>query len=83
MDEAQNAIDIAVLKEQINGLREQQKAHSEATKAQLNGMESKIDELTAVMNRGRGAYAASLVIAGAIGATALALISQISSYFHR
>lgn len=66
--EHENAIKIAVVEEQVRGLREQQKAHHAETKGDLVSLQQAVYELTAVMNRGKGAYAASLAIAGAIGA---------------
>lgn len=82
MHEHQNALKIAVIEEQINGLREQQRAHNASTQKRFDGMEQKIDELSAVMNRGRGAYAASMALAAAIGAVLIELVSVISSSFH-
>lgn len=63
-----HAVKIAVIEEQIAGLRAQQKAHSDAAQRRFDSMEHKIDELTAIMNRGRGAYAASMALAAIIGA---------------
>lgn len=81
--ETENAIAIAVLQEQVGGLREQQKAHNESTQNRFDKLEEKIDELTAVMNRGKGAYAASLAAAGIIGAGFLKGIDLLAGYFHR
>jgi hypothetical protein len=83
MDEQDNAVKIAVVEEQIKGLREQQSAHNSTTQNRFNVIEAKLDELFAVMNRGRGAYIASVAIAGAIGAFVLSVISSIADYFHR
>lgn len=83
MDETENAIKIAVVQEQISGLREQQKAHAEATKEQLASLGIKIDELTAIMNRGKGAFAASMALAGALGAAIVSLFGAVTDYFHR
>jgi hypothetical protein len=82
-NETINAIKIAVLQEQIVGLREQQKAHNDTTQRRFNGLESKIDELTAIMNRGRGAYAASMALAAGIGAVLIEFVNIITSYFHK
>jgi hypothetical protein len=81
--ETVNAIKIAVLQEQIVGLREQQKAHNDTTQRRFNGLESKIDDLTAIMNRGRGAYAASMALAAGIGAVLIQLASIVTGYFHK
>lgn len=80
-DELQNALKIAVIEEQILGLREQQRAHNETTQKRLDRMEKKLDELTAIMNRGRGAYAASMALAGIIGAFLIQLFDTASTMF--
>lgn len=80
-DELQNALKIAVIEEQILGLREQQRAHNETTQKRFDRMEKKLDELTAIMNRGRGAFAASMAVAAALGALMIEAISFISSFF--
>lgn len=96
-----NAVQIAVIKEQLSGIREQQKAHNDTVntsiadlkisvatvaqdqKASSAELTKKIDELTAIMNRGRGAFAASMVIAGGLGAIVLAIIEGIIHLFHK
>lgn len=82
MPEVTNALKIAVIEEQIHGLREQHRAYNVSAQKRFDGMEKKIDELTAVMNRGRGAYAASMALAAAIGAVLIETISLVSSLFH-
>jgi len=81
--EQHNAIKIAVIEEQIAGLREQQRAHNDTTQHRFNGIEHKIDALAEVLNRGRGAYAASMALAAAIGGVLIELGSIAASYFHR
>lgn len=66
--EKDNNVRIAVLEEQIRGMREQQKLNAESTEKLFNTLFQKVDDLSAVMNRGKGAFAASMVLAGAIGA---------------
>ena len=83
MDEQQNALRIAVIEEQIGGLREQQRAHHSSAQSRFDRMERKLDELTAIINRGKGAYAASLVLAGLIGGFLLKLIGVMTAYFQR
>ncbi len=68
MKEQEHAIRIAVLEEQIRGMREQQKSHNASTQSRFDELDDKVDQLIAVMNRGKGAYAASLALAGVIGA---------------
>lgn len=81
MPEQQNAVRIAVIEEQIAGLRQQQRAHNESTQRRFDGMEMKLDELTAIMNRGKGAFAASMALAAAIGAILIEVINVVSSIF--
>lgn len=82
-DENQNAIEIAVLKEQILGIREQQRAHNSSTQERFDDMGRKLDALFAALNRGKGAYAASIIFAGAIGALLLSLITWAAGIFHK
>lgn len=81
--EHQNALRIAVIDEQIHGLREQQRMHNEATQKRFDGMERKIDELTAIMNRGKGAYAASMALAAAIGAVIIEVTNVVTKILHK
>ena len=81
MSEQANAIKIARVEAHIEGLREQQKANGERSDKRFDGLETKIDELAALMNRGRGAYTASMLIAGAIGAFVLKLCGALMSNF--
>lgn len=83
MDDHQNAIEIAVIKEQISGLREQHRNHAETTKKQFDALGGKVDELLAAFNRGKGAYAASIALAGLIGAVIIKGISAMASYISR
>lgn len=80
--EQRNALKIAVLEEQIIGLREQQRVHYAATQKRFDGMEKKLDELTAIMNRGKGAYAASMVLAAGIGAILIETINMATAFIH-
>jgi hypothetical protein len=82
MDERTNTIKIAVIEEQIVGLREQQKVHNESTQKRFDGIARKIDDLTAIMNRGKGAYAGSMAMAAAIGAILIEAINVVSSFFN-
>lgn len=75
--EQENAVRIAVVEEQIRGLREQAKVHADQTQIRFDRLEGKVDTLVGVMNRGRGAYAASLAIAGIIGAAVLKAIDWV------
>lgn len=99
--EMDNAVQIAIIKEQLNGIREQQKAHSETVNTSISDLKfsvnviasdqklstdaltKKIDELTAIMNRGRGAFAASMIIAGGLGALVLCIIESLAHLFHK
>ncbi len=79
--ELQNAMKIAVIEEQIIGLREQQRAHNATAQRRFDAMEQKLDELTAIMNRGKGAYAASMALAAGIGAIVIEVLNVFSSFF--
>jgi len=79
----EHAIRIAVLEEQIRGMREQQKSHNFATQERFDELDEKVDQLIAVMNRGKGAYAASLALAGIIGAVMVRLLSLMAELIHR
>ena len=83
MNEQENSIRIAVIEEQISALREQQRAHNAASQTRFDRMERKIDEFTAILNRGRGAYAASLLLAGLVGGFVLKLMTLLVQYFQR
>lgn len=74
MSETQNAIDIARLQERMDGIREQQRVHNETTQKRFNDIQEQLTEVLAAMNRGRGAYTASLLLAGALGSALLAAI---------
>lgn len=74
-ENVENTVRIAVLDEQMKGIREQQAAHArdtrerfEETSERFDVMESKLDELLAMLNKGKGAYAALFLISGAMGA---------------
>ena len=76
------AVRVAVIEEQVVGLRQQQKAHNEHAQRRFDSMEKKIDELMAIMNRGKGAYAASMALAAVIGAVLIQVINFASSLIH-
>lgn len=78
-----NEVKIAVLEEQIRGVRDQQKTHNETTQRRFDELDEKVDELVAALNRGKGAYAASLLLAGSLGAGLLAFIKLFISWMHR
>lgn len=80
MSENLNTIKIAVLQEQIVSLRDQQRTHNEHAQRRFNNLEEKLDELTAILNRGRGAYAASMALAAAIGGV---MIEVLNFFSHR
>jgi hypothetical protein len=65
---------IAVLEEKLSGLREQAKAHQDNVakmfadqNEMIKHLFEKVDVLNAALNRGKGAFTASLLLAGAIG----------------
>lgn len=83
MTEQEHAVRIAVLEEQIRGVREQQRSHNEVTQRRFDGLDSKVDQLIAIMNRGKGAYAVSLALAGIIGAVIIKGIWLAGTLIHR
>lgn len=63
MPEESPAIQIAVLQTQVNSLS-----------TDIAELKADVKNLTAIMNRGRGAFAASLALAGTIGAAVVETI---------
>lgn len=83
MSEQQNAIKIARVEAHIEGLREQQKSHHESNAKRFDSVEEKIDSLVAIMNRGKGAYTASMILAASLGGFILTLFKASAAYFAR
>jgi hypothetical protein len=79
MPGGENEVKIAVMEEQIRGLREQHKVHSLETKRDIGELSKKVDNLITIMNKGKGAYAVAIVIAGAVGVAAYAIIGKVLS----
>lgn len=69
---------LAVVEEQIKGLREQQKAHAAETKQMFTNLSCELKELTEIMNKGRGAFAAALLISGSLGAMVVKLLTFVA-----
>lgn len=55
------------LEVQLQSLREQHNAHAQETKIIIQELVRKVDELTAVMNKGKGAFAFTIMVAGVVG----------------
>jgi hypothetical protein len=70
-DKMENAVKIAVLEEQIKGIREQQSSHAKDTRERFDDVANKLDELITMMNKGKGAYAVLFLLSGAIGAAVI------------
>ena len=83
MIEQENRLHIAVLQEQISGLREQQRAHQQLIQSRFDQLDAKVNDLVAIMNRGKGAYAASMALVTGIGAVLIEIINLTFSYFHK
>ncbi len=75
-DNMANSIKIAVLEEQVKDIREQQSAHAKDTRERFDVMDSKLDELLAMLNKGKGAYAVMFLLSGAIGAAVIKIGSM-------
>ena len=69
-----NDVKIAVIKTQLDGLREQQKAHARETKESIEKLSGDVGALVAVMNKGKGAFGFAMVLAGSLGAGSVALV---------
>lgn len=67
-DEMANTVKIAVIEEQIKGIREQAATHAKDTRERFDEVDGKLDELLAMLNKGRGAYAVLILLSGALGA---------------
>lgn len=74
----ENAIKIAVVEEQVRGVREQQAAHAKDTRERfdltnnkIDNMDGKIDELLTSLNKGKGAYAMLVIMSGLVGAVVI------------
>jgi hypothetical protein len=80
--ERSNALRIAVIDEQIKGLREQQRAHNESAQRRFDRMEIKLDQLAAGINRGRGAYVAAITVAAAFGTMLIEALRALLPIFH-
>jgi len=79
-----NAIKIAVVEEQIRGVREQQANHAKDTRERfdltnnkIDNMDGKIDQLMASLNKGRGAYAMLVMMSGLVGAVIIKLVGAV------
>lgn len=74
MPESNNTVEIAVIKSEIKGMREQQKSHAVETRAAITDLSSDVKNLVAVMNKGKGAFGFAMVLAGGLGAAAVKLL---------
>lgn len=61
---------LAVLEEQIRGIREQQKAHAEKTEKAIDRMATEMAQLLEIVNKGKGAYLGVTVFAAVVGGVA-------------
>lgn len=66
-DTAEGRERLVKLEVQLQSLREQHNAHAQETKIIIGELVRKVEELTAVMNKGKGAFAFTLVVAGIVG----------------
>lgn len=66
------------LEVQMEGLREQQKAHSIETRQLIEKLFDEVKELNAALNKGRGAFAFAMLVSGSIGAAIVKIISFIT-----
>ena len=76
VERRQAAVDIAVLKEQVNHLREGQ----EAMQAAIAGLSTKIDAMASQMAEAKGGWKLLLAVGGAAG-TLTEIGHQVASHF--
>jgi len=79
-EEQVHAVKIAVLEEQIKGIREQATVHARDTRERFDHMENKLDELLTMMNKGKGAYAVLFLLSGMIGAAIIKVGSLVIAW---
>ncbi len=58
---------IAVLEAELRGLREQQREHAKETKESIAALARKVDALTEIMNKGKGAFSFAMLVAAVVG----------------
>lgn len=82
-----NSIKVAVLEEQVKGVREQQAAHAKDTRERfdltnnkIDTLDGKIDLLMESLNKGRGAYAMLVIMSGLVGAVVIKIAGAIISW---
>ncbi len=68
---------IAVLEAELRGLREQQREHAKETKESIALLTRKIEELTEIMNKGRGAFSFAMLVAAVVGSFITAIINYL------
>lgn len=76
----ENSIEIAVIKEQIRGIREQAASHAKDTRERFDSIDAKLETLVAAFNKGKGAYAALFLLSGMIGAVIIKTASLIVAW---
>lgn len=84
MDEHQNALKIAVIEEQINGLREQARAHAATTKDQFDKVVRKLEEIgdhVAEIQTSAKIGWKTLVAIGSFVTGVIAIAASIMGYF--
>lgn len=81
MENKDVSIQVAVLAEQMNGLREQQKSHAETTTREISSLKADIKLLLEALNKGKGAYTTSLIVAGSLASALTWLLTHISQLF--
>ena len=80
-DELQNAIDIAVLREQISGLREQGKQHAETTKIQFDKVVSKLEAIDKTVSEIQTSAKVGWKTIVGIGSAVIAVVGTLLAYF--
>ncbi len=68
---------IAVLEAELRGLREQQRETAKETKESIANLTRKVDDLTEIMNKGKGAFSFAMLVAAVVGSFITAGINLI------
>ena len=76
-DTQEGQVRIAVLEAELRGLREQQREHAKETKDAIATLTRKVDALTEIMNKGKGAFSFAMLVAAVIGSFLTAAINYL------
>lgn len=75
----QNDLDIALLQREMEGLRQQHKAHALKSDENFETVFEKLETMGHDLSRGKGIFAGALIVSGAIGASIVKAIGYVMS----